>query len=182
MDSRWGNIRAIPTRYAGHFFRSRLEARWAVFLDYAGLRWEYEPEGFELGDGVRYLPDFWVPALGCWVEVKPEEPTVEEWRQIARKAGRLAKQSETRVVVLTGLTSPEYTHPTPHFSFFDDIEVFGEYAWAGYYQWAACLECGEIDIAADPPDRAEPMRCGHYALGTTEQLRSAWSAALSARF
>lgn len=30
-------IQAIQTRYAGHHFRSRLEARWAVFFDYLGV-------------------------------------------------------------------------------------------------------------------------------------------------
>ncbi len=49
--------RAIETRYKGYRFRSRLEARWAVFFDALGLTWEYEPEGFELKSG-RYLPDF----------------------------------------------------------------------------------------------------------------------------
>jgi hypothetical protein len=48
-----------------------IRARWAVFFDALGLRWEYEPEGFELVGGVRYLPDFWMPALNLWVEVKP---------------------------------------------------------------------------------------------------------------
>jgi hypothetical protein len=35
----------IPTRYKGYHFRSRLEARWAVFFDALGLRWQYEVEG-----------------------------------------------------------------------------------------------------------------------------------------
>src|ERR1700684_1558662 len=69
-------MKAIETRYKGYRFRSRLEARWAVFFDALGLDWEYEPEGFELGAGVRYLPDFWLPKFcgpkGLYVEVKPE--------------------------------------------------------------------------------------------------------------
>ena len=43
-----GTIKAIETRYAGYRFRSRLEARWAVFFDTLGLKWQYEPEGYEL--------------------------------------------------------------------------------------------------------------------------------------
>lgn len=62
-------IKAIQTRYKGYRFRSRLEARWAVFLDHAGLEWEYEPEGFELFDGTRYLPDFRISPL-WFIEVK----------------------------------------------------------------------------------------------------------------
>lgn len=51
-------MKAIETEYKGYKFRSRLEARWAVFFDACGVKWEYEPEGFDLGDGVYYLPDF----------------------------------------------------------------------------------------------------------------------------
>lgn len=61
---------AIETEYAGHRFRSRLEARWAVFFDKLGVSWLYEPQGYELGNGERYLPDFWLPDLQVWVEVK----------------------------------------------------------------------------------------------------------------
>ena len=51
-------IKPIETIYNGYRFRSRLEARWAVFLDCLGVKYEYEPEGFEMPDGTRYLPDF----------------------------------------------------------------------------------------------------------------------------
>lgn len=68
---------AIETQYGGCRFRSRLEARWAVAFDALGVRWQYEPEGFEVGyrlsmrdENFRYLPDFWLPELGLWVEVK----------------------------------------------------------------------------------------------------------------
>jgi len=60
-------IKAIPTRYAGCHFRSRLEARWAVMLDADGVDWQYEHEGYEcerrlgLDDQTfYYLPDFQV--------------------------------------------------------------------------------------------------------------------------
>jgi len=64
-------VRAIETRYAGCRFRSRLEARWAVWFDCMGIKWQYESEGFELGAGVRYLPDFFLPSFDLHVEVKP---------------------------------------------------------------------------------------------------------------
>lgn len=74
-------IKAIETEYRGYRFRSRLEARWAVFFDALGVEWEYEPEGFDLGDGLYYLPDFRVKCWGyrgnisdvpsdLWIEVK----------------------------------------------------------------------------------------------------------------
>jgi hypothetical protein len=62
-------IGAIETEYKGYLFRSRLEARWAVFFDELAIDWKYEQEGYEV-DGHRYLPDFWLPEEEVWVEVK----------------------------------------------------------------------------------------------------------------
>lgn len=64
------DIKAIETVYDGYRFRSRLEARWAVFFNSLGVRFEYEPEGFELSCG-RYLPDFYLTDLDLYVEIKP---------------------------------------------------------------------------------------------------------------
>lgn len=50
-------IKAIETVYKGYRFRSRLEARWAVFFDALGLKYKYEPEGF-MNEFGAYLPDF----------------------------------------------------------------------------------------------------------------------------
>ena len=61
-------IKAIETSYKGHRFRSRLEARWAVFFDAAGIKWIYEQEGFSV-NGKPYLPDFYLPEFG-YFEVK----------------------------------------------------------------------------------------------------------------
>lgn len=59
----------IETVYNGYRFRSRLEARWAVFFDNAGIKYEYEPEGYE-SNGEMYLPDFYLPDADMHVEVK----------------------------------------------------------------------------------------------------------------
>ena len=65
-------LKAIQTRYKGCHFRSRLEARWAVFFDALEIAWEYEPEGYVLEDGTWYLPDFFLPQVDMFAEVKPE--------------------------------------------------------------------------------------------------------------
>lgn len=69
-------IPAIETVYKGYRFRSRLEARWAVFFDELAIDWRYEAEGYEIrvnGKTRRYLPDFYLPKFGVWVEVKGDE-------------------------------------------------------------------------------------------------------------
>lgn len=70
-------MKAIETIYDDHKFRSRLEARWAVFLSALGIRWKYEFEGYVLPNGDWYLPDFFLPKFdgGTWVEVKGKEFT-----------------------------------------------------------------------------------------------------------
>jgi hypothetical protein len=89
-------IQAIPTRYKGYHFRSRLEARWAVFFDAVGWKWEYEPQGFDLGDGIKYLPDFLV--ADHWVEVKAAPLTPAE----TEKAKRLCRLTEQCVILAIG--------------------------------------------------------------------------------
>jgi len=68
-DTRVGRV--IQTRYAGRYFRSRTEARWAVMFQELGVRWEYEPEGF-IVRRKAYLPDFWIEDWNAWFEVKPK--------------------------------------------------------------------------------------------------------------
>ena len=65
------NLAPIETSYAGHRMRSRLEARWAVVFDRLGLHWLYEPQGYTVGpEATPYLPDFYLPDLRLWAEVK----------------------------------------------------------------------------------------------------------------
>lgn len=67
-------IKPIETEYNGYLFRSKLEAQWAVVFDCLEIRYEYEPEGFELEDRTRYLPDFYFPDWDTYGEVKPDRP------------------------------------------------------------------------------------------------------------
>lgn len=76
------SIRAIETLYASCRFRSRTEARWAVFFDSLGVKWDYEVEGFVLPNGEWYLPDFRLRHHHTgeiwWVEIKGTAPTANE--------------------------------------------------------------------------------------------------------
>jgi hypothetical protein len=65
-------IKLIETLYRGYRFRSRLEARWAVFFDVAGVAWQYEPEGFDLTN-VR-VPRVYDPN-------GPDLPPVRVWNE-----------------------------------------------------------------------------------------------------
>ncbi len=84
-------VKAIETQYKGYRFRSRLEARWAVFFDALGIEWQYEVEGYELPDGTRYLPDFFLPGFhtqhGIYVEVKGPSGGLHKPRHFAKCTG-----------------------------------------------------------------------------------------------
>ena len=101
-------IPAIPTLYAGVLFRSRTEARWAMFWDKLDIKWDYEPQGFVTAAGDPYLPDFAVfPALGLlWVEIKGSWQTdpegVAKWQLFAD-----ARPQPSRAVLFAGPPSLE---------------------------------------------------------------------------
>ena len=98
------DIKPIETVYNGYRFRSRLEARWAVFFDAMGIKYEYEPEGFYI-DGEKYLPDFFLPEINAFVEIKSIGAfdisqtdcgvRFEDGREIAEKYAKFGKQLST---------------------------------------------------------------------------------------
>lgn len=92
-------VKPIETHYAGCRFRSRLEARWAVFFDHLGIAWDYEPQGFDLPSGL-YLPDFWLPEIrkGIWYEAKGRIPTGVE----QNLAHELATHTGSEVLIASG--------------------------------------------------------------------------------
>lgn len=99
-------IKAIETHYKGYRFRSRLEARWAVFFDTLGITWEYEKEGFRLGQAGRYLPDFWLPQVSMWTEVKPASLSADE----IAKCAALAQGTNRECLLLVGMPTDRAYH------------------------------------------------------------------------
>jgi hypothetical protein len=90
-------INPVETIYKGIRFRSRLEARWAVFIDALNFKFVYEPDGYDL-EGTWYLPDFWVPDWKAFLEIKPENPTQDHMQ----KCQRLSTLTGNRALLITG--------------------------------------------------------------------------------
>lgn len=103
-------IQPIETKYGGYRFRSRLEARWAVFFDHLHVKWQYERQGYQVDD-VRYLPDFWLPGMEVHVEVKGvmDEPSANK---IAMISGGLIPDTPPTLVLGD---IPKLGEPGPHF-------------------------------------------------------------------
>lgn len=108
------SIKAIDTHYNGYKFRSRLEARWAVFFDQMDVRYQYEPEGFDLG-GTRYLPDFRLTdglllygeeeaRQNVWIEIKPTLEVADEERD---KVAAFARGTGYQILLIGGDPGPD---------------------------------------------------------------------------
>lgn len=167
-------IRAIETRYAGCRFRSRTEARWAVFFDALGVAWEYEREGYELPSG-RYLPDFWLPQAESFFEVKGAAPTAAERRAISE----LVEMTHGSAYLLWGV--PRTVEGGGNGAIWDRWTETDSSAGHCVEEciWMECQKCRFIGIAP-----WWEMPCGHkfdpYYVGP--RLARAYEAARSARF
>jgi hypothetical protein len=128
----------LPTEYAGHTFRSRLEARWAVFFDELSIEWIYEPEGYELPSG-NYLPDFYLPAIngGCWFEVKGQRPTDLE----TQLAHELAQSTGHDAFIAWGQLPSRHTFTSDIYKHYAD-----DGGWDNYHRWCCCPKCGKLGI------------------------------------
>jgi hypothetical protein len=154
-------MKALETRYNGYRFRSRLEARWAVFMDAIGVAYEYEPEAYDL-DGMFYLPDFWLPGMEAYLEIKPKYPTDEE----TEKASRLAQFTGNTIFILFGQPeNPRHLNEPSSDSGIridwmeteDNGKISKHPAWDCYYWWCECRHCGRCELQFS--GRAERIDC-----------------------
>lgn len=103
-------MKAIQTEYNGYKFRSRLEARWAVFFDMLKVRYQYEPEGFNLGNGGKYLPDFYLPEWCAYVEIKGQWPITKDENRILLTFAQEAAEDYKYLYVLHGDIPKSYEY------------------------------------------------------------------------
>ncbi len=174
-------IRPIETRYNGYLFRSRLEARWAVFFDKMGIEYDYEREGYDLKECRRYLPDFWLPEYG-WVEIKGVEPEFDSIEM--KKCSLLAELTHTNVYLFYGAmklpTDSVYPSPMPAYVDFGD----GGGDWP--YNWCQCY-CGKkLGIEFDGRSGRLGCSCTHgddrMCNIDSPDLMNAFETAMSYRF
>lgn len=186
-------LKAIETTYQNHRFRSRLEARWAVFFDVVGFRYVYEPEGYDLG-GIWYLPDFYLPDPKAFLEIKPEDPTDEQ----RHKAQLLAMASGKEVWIISGqpywatyriwgfdpITDEADEHFSPTGNHMMDCSPY----W--FVQCRRCIQVGMESEEYHNPEYDGPPSCRcsgfccseHGGWPTGPRLLSGYEAARKARF
>jgi len=168
-------MRVIETSFDGYRFRSRLEARWAVFYKTLKITYEYEKEGYNL-NGIYYLPDFWLPAQDCFVEIKGVEPSFEE----EERALRLLVATKKMVYVFFG--NIPLVEDIPFST--SALACLDEFTLDFYYWWCECPVCGAFGICKYGLVHFLP--CKHvtklFQAYHTEKLRAAYRSARSARF
>lgn len=145
-------IKNIETDYNGLKFRSRLEARWAVFFETLRIKYDYEVEGFQI-DNTKYLPDFYLPELKYWIEIKPylTEENTRKMRVFAEEQCKI-QQEHSFFVIGGSISIPKdcLGDGSP------EAEVFG-YSYDNSYRWCECLDCGLVGLSYDA--RADRLPC-----------------------
>lgn len=138
-------LQAIQTRYNNHHFRSRREARWAVFFDTLGLDYEYEPEGFDLGEEGWYLPDFYLPQFDSWFEVKPTPDLVSDDDKAKMRALSIASEKRLFVFYKCAIPNVRWRDWIPHCNHYGHYYVpDGEFD--GIMSFGYCDSCNQITI------------------------------------
>lgn len=161
-------IKAKRTTYQAITFRSKLESRWARFLDILGIGWEYEPELVDLGEGLKYLPDFRVSS-SYWLEIKGDMGDDANGMTIVSKCERLAVMSSLPVIL----------------AFYDPFaaKCAAFLPDGGMYQahFGMCPECGGLAVKA-----SNVLLCSHpngpmSLSGERNARRRIFDAAVAAR-
>uniref|UniRef100_A0A6H1ZZ15 Uncharacterized protein n=1 Tax=viral metagenome TaxID=1070528 RepID=A0A6H1ZZ15_9ZZZZ len=183
-------MEVIETNYDGYHFRSRLEARFAVFFNYLRTPYEYEKEGYNL-DGEFYLPDFFLPDVtlrgiaehyctgtekdvacnaGVWLEVKGKEHTDRE----SKLCENLGAFTITPVVLIEGMPN------------LDNVENFYQLWpwWDNGMCFMKCFRCGAIKIEFLESSYSSCKKCGceEDGMWNHPDILSAIHHAKSARF
>jgi hypothetical protein len=186
------SIKPIETTYNGYRFRSRLEARWAVFFDAVNTKYEYEKEGYALPSG-PYLPDFWLPEVECWVEIKPVAPTERERRLCAE----LAHGTDKAAVIVAGVPGEESLYAycsdgndsSGGTGWWGDGDGYGQPYWSLTLHGDFCIcsgnDCGSRVFSSPECGSSFGMEivrdCRHDA-ASKNLIRAAYLAARQARF
>lgn len=127
-----------------------------VFFDALEIKYEYEKEGFDLGNGVWYLPDFWLPQYEAWWEVKGTNPSKAEREKLVL----LTEGTNKPAFLAWGEVSPPSFDEDSH-----NIELILPLTWntkidvpwsngltygmfSRQINWACCERCGQIMLVS----------------------------------
>lgn len=139
----WSGLKTRAPTFENTTFRSRAERRAALMLTAMGLEWEYEPSSYQLPNGHMYVPDFWLPKIGTYIEVKS-----------GQRAERLHKPGQLQQVFDEQALSHGLTYGLDVFVLWDnemyDVRCDNRNSvsysdnrddWCRYGYWERCGQC-----------------------------------------
>ena len=145
------DIKPIETFYNGYRFRSRLEARVAVLFDAISMPYEYEPEGYELKDGRRYLPDFYLRTENMFVEVKGIRPGIE--KELERVV-QFVNETKNVVLLISEIPNPDkaclWWFPVVWHNTLADSTTISRIALMAYYATSEARFIRDFAVTYDP--------------------------------
>jgi len=139
-------IKAKPTNYKNVLFRSRLEAKWAIFFDELGIKWEYEPEYGDVEFGgflIQYKPDFYLPDYDLWIEVKAKSLRQLSDGEIRKIVGWAKAYLE--ILVLSGEPRIPRENTKAHYLYTYNPKKKTVNQPQAYIWWCECPKCKRID-------------------------------------
>ena len=143
-------IAAQEDWYNGIKFRSKLESKTAQALDNIGIRYEYEPDGYKLTNGLWYRPDFWLPDANQFIECKGVMSSTDSAKIVG-----LVEDTGKPVIALS------YDNAMMVTRFFNDPKADITTYTGEDVGLAWCTECGNPRFFAWP-DTYKCTCCGAY--------------------
>lgn len=144
-------MKAKKTFYNNYYFRSKLEAKWAVFFDLMNIRWVYEPEAFICEDKSQYTPDFYLPDVslrgeisGVYLEIKPKNYESNDIYE-----GRISSSIDKPLVLFCGDPIESIIDIQKHSPFVENKNIQLSPNWDNCMVFMFCEECGKVKIEFD---------------------------------
>lgn len=164
------SIKSIDTIYNGYKFRSRLEARWAIFFDSVGIKYRYEPEGYITSHG-WYLPDFYIDSMNLFIDVKgnskAEPLALNKLSEICKKNQRGAIL-ENIPLVKNDVVDPLDPFNSEDFALHQNT-TFGNGEEDGLYLFCKCTICGQMGFEFEGRSARIDCGCDHGECGNGDK-------------
>jgi len=111
--------------FNGKWFRSSWEVIFVKWCNEKNIEWLYEPKRFKLDSNTLYIPDFYLPKLDIWIEVKGW------WNDLFTKKYLLFKKKYKNYIVVDSINDID--------SFFTNYYLpFEEYLFDEYKMGGGC--------------------------------------------
>lgn len=122
-------FKPIPTKYKGILYKSRLEARWAVFFDVLGINVNYEPLTIE-NNNLQWTPDF-IPQRGS-IRVSSDKFIYDKVRDMKAIYDFFENNNSHKIPLLI-----EIKPRKPNLSYIEYLENFAK---SGKYNILICAD------------------------------------------